>query len=100
MIGTKVCFWWAMAAAITGGLPMTVSVFWISKGWPENSISEGEWFQLSCAKRRFSDIQMGELIMKRRRSNSYCGDAGMIHFVFDVLIPFWIIKADTQKMYA
>lgn len=61
---------------------------------------ESEWFQLSCAQREFSNIQMGERIMKSGRSYAYRGEAGMFHFVLDTLIPFWIIKADTQERYA
>ena len=64
------------------------------------SRKQGEWFQLSCAERDFSDTQLGEPVMKNGRSFAYKGEAGMIHFVIDALTPFWIIKKHTRQRYA
>ncbi len=77
----------------------SVSVLDVQRMAGKYSKKEGEWFQLSCALHDFSDIQLGEPIMKSGQYYAYNGEAGMIHFVLDALTPFWIIKADTQRRY-
>lgn len=77
----------------------SVSIFDVQRMAGKYSKKEGEWFQLSCALHEFSDIQLGEPVMKSGRSYAYNGEAGMIHFVLDALTPFLIIKADTKKRY-
>jgi hypothetical protein len=57
----------------------------------------GEWFQLTCATRDYSDIQLGETVMKNKPTYAYDGEVGTLHFVTDALIPFWRIKAATAK---
>ena len=59
----------------------------------------GEWFQLTCGNRDFSDVQLGETVMKSGRAHAYSGNAYALQFVIDALIPFRIIKAATQKRY-
>ncbi len=76
-----------------------VSIYDVKRLAGKYSKKEGEWFQLSCATRDFSDIQLGEQVMKSGRSYAYNGEAGTIHFVVDALTPFWIIKADTKRRY-
>jgi hypothetical protein len=76
-----------------------VSIFDVKRMAGKYSKKEGEWFQLSCATRDFSDIQLGELVMKSGRSYAYNGEAGTIHFVVDALTPFWIIKSNTKRRY-
>ena len=77
-----------------------VSIFNFKRLVGKYTKKEGEWFQMTCATRDFSDIQLGELVMKSGRSYAYNGEAGTIHFVLDALTPFWIIKADTKRRYA
>ena len=76
-----------------------VSIYDVKRLAGKYSKKEGEWFQLSCATRDFSDLQLGEQVMKSGRSYAYNGEAGTIHFVVDALTPFWIIKADTKRRY-
>ena len=78
----------------------SISVLDVQRMAGKYAKKDGEWFQLSCASQDFSDVQLGEPVMKSGRSFAYKGEAGMIHFVVDALTPFWIIKADTQKRYA
>ena len=59
----------------------------------------GEWFQLSCGSRDFSEVQLGEMVMAHGQSYAYEDEVGAIHFVIDALSPFWIIKSDTEKRY-
>ena len=59
----------------------------------------GEWVQLTCGNREFSDIQLGEPVMKSGRAHAYSGNAYALQFVIDSLIPFWFIKSATEKRY-
>ena len=66
-------------------------------GWKDKFKKKyGEWFQLSCATHDFSDIQLGEPVMKNKPTYAYDGEVGTLHLVIDALIPFWRIKAATK----
>ena len=59
----------------------------------------GEWFQLTCGNRDFSDVQLGEPVMKSGRPHAYNGDAYALQFIIDALTPFRIIKSATNQRY-
>jgi hypothetical protein len=59
----------------------------------------GEWFQLTCGNREFSDVQLGEPVMQSGRSHAYSSSAYALHFVIDALTPFRLIKSATAKRY-
>jgi hypothetical protein len=58
---------------------------------------KGEWFQLSCAGKDYSPVQLGELVMANGKSYCYNGDTGMLYFVIDALTAFKLIKRQTEK---
>ena len=76
---------------------MEVSIFAIQRMEGKFKKKKGEWFQLTCATRDFSDIQLGELVMQTKPTYTYEGDAGTLHLVTDALIPFWLIKSATSR---
>ena len=76
---------------------MEVSIFAVQRMAGKFKKKKGEWFQLTCATRDFSDIQLGELVMQTRPTYTYEGDAGTLHLVTDALIPFWLIKTATAR---
>jgi hypothetical protein len=76
---------------------MEVSIFAVQRLEGKFKKKNGEWFQLTCATREFSDIQLGELVMQNRPTYAYDGEVGTLHLVTDALIPFWRIKAATKK---
>jgi len=58
---------------------------------------KGEWFQLSCPERDYTEIHLGELVMNSENVYYYQGDtAGNVDFVIDALTAFTHIKADTR----
>lgn len=59
----------------------------------------GEWFQLTCGTREFSDIQLGELVMRSGRSYAYSSNAYAWQFIIDALTPFRMIKSASEKRY-
>ncbi len=76
---------------------MEVSIFAVQRLEGKFNKKSGEWFQLTCATREFSDIQLGELVMQNSPTYTYNGEVGTLHLVADALIPFWRIKAATEK---
>ncbi len=76
---------------------MEVSIFAVQRMTGQFKKKKGEWFQLTCATREFSDIQLGELVMQNRPTYTYEGDVGTLHLVTDALVPFWRIKAATAR---
>jgi len=76
---------------------MEVNIFTIQRLEGKFKKKSGEWFQLSCATRDFSDIQLGEPVMKNQPTYAYDGEVGTLHFVADALIPFRRIKSSTEK---
>ena len=57
----------------------------------------GEWFQLTCGNRDFSDIYLGDLVMASRTSFAYDDTIGTVPLVIDALVPFKIIKTETRR---
>ena len=76
-----------------------VSVFDIERLEGTFTKKSGEWFQLTCGNREFSDIQLGERVMRSGRPHAYNSDAYALHFIIDALTPFWIIKSATEQRY-
>lgn len=76
---------------------MEVSIFAVQRMEGKFRKKTGEWFQLTCANRDFSDIQLGELVMQNKPTFTYAGDVGTLHLVTDALIPFWRIKSATAR---
>ena len=76
---------------------MEVSVFAVQALEGTFKKKNGEWFQLSCATRDYSNIQLGEPVMKNKPTYAYDGEVGTLHLVTDALIPFWRIKAATAR---
>ena len=76
---------------------MEVSIFAVQRMAGKFKKKSGEWFQLTCATREFSDIQLGELVMQNKPTYTYNGDVGTLHLVTDALIPFWRIKVATAR---
>jgi hypothetical protein len=59
----------------------------------------GEWFQLTCGNREFSDVQLGEPVMQSGRPHAYSSSAYALHFIIDAVTPFRLIKSATEKRY-
>ncbi len=76
---------------------MEVSIFAVQRLEGKFNRKNGEWFQLTCATRDFSDVQLGEPVMKNKPTYAYDGEVGTLHLVTDALIPFWRIKAATAR---
>ncbi len=76
-----------------------VSVFDIERLEGTFDKKSGEWFQLTCGNREFSDIQLGEPVMRSGRSHAYSSNAYALHFIIDALTPFWLIKSATEQRY-
>jgi hypothetical protein len=76
---------------------MEVNIFAVQRLEGKFKKKTGEWFQLTCATRDFSDIQLGERVMKNKPTYAYDGEVGTLHLVTDALIPFWRIKAVTER---
>lgn len=55
----------------------------------------GEWFQLSCSDRDYSEVQLGELVMENGTAYYYKDrSVGDVDLVLDALTAFSHIKAD------
>ncbi len=76
---------------------MEVSIFAVERLTGNFKKKNGEWFQLTCATRDFSDIQLGELVMKNKPTYAYDGEVGTLHLVIEAQIPFWRIKSSTKR---
>ena len=76
---------------------MEVSIFAVQRLEGKFNKKNGEWFQLTFATRDFSNVQLGELLMRNKPTYAYDGEVGTLHLVTDALIPFWRIKAATKK---
>ena len=74
-----------------------VSIFAVQRLEGKFKKKNGEWFQLTCATRDFSDIQLGELVMQNLPPYTYDGEVGTVELAVDALIPFWRIKAATER---
>ena len=77
-----------------------VSVFDVQRLKGTFAQKSGEWFQLTCGNREFSDVQLGEPVMKSGRSYAYSSSAYALHFVIDALTPFRMIKSATGQRIA
>lgn len=76
-----------------------VSVYDVERLKGTFSKKAGEWFQLTCGSREFSDVQLGEPVMTSGRPHAYNSNAYALHFIIDALTPFRIIKSATDKRY-
>ena len=73
-----------------------VSIYDIGRLRNQFKRKHGEWFQLTCGHREFSDIYIGDLVMATGISYTYGDQVSAIPLVIDALVPFKIIKAETR----
>ena len=73
-----------------------VSIYDIGRLQNQFKRKRGEWFQLTCGHREFSDIYIGDLVMTSGISYTYGDQVSTIPLVIDALVPFKIIKTETR----
>ena len=73
-----------------------VSIYDIGRLRNQFKRKRGEWFQLTCGHREFSDIYIGDLVMASRISYTYGDQVSTIPLVIDAIVPFKIIKTETR----
>ena len=73
-----------------------VSIYDIGRLQNQFKRKRGEWFQLTCGHREFSDSYIGDLVMTSGISYAYGDQVGTIPLVIDAIVPFKIIKTETR----
>ena len=73
-----------------------ISIYDIARLQNQFKRKQGEWFQMTCSHREFSDIYIGDLVMTSGISYAYGDQVSTIAMVIDAIVPFKIIKTETR----